>query len=387
MLALASPDTPLNLQKKRLLLYPLAVLCLWSGIQSVAVMTMEWPAALVRPDYGSDELYFAQYNAQLLLHGENPYQGDRLMEALRFFHITAITPLRRPPYTDPLHPPTSEQQSNIVAEYLQHPANPPAVIAPATTHSYPALSFLLAVPSVWLGTPSLGIAQVLALLALIGGIIALAPPNWRGWILALSLVDVDGIRSVASSDFAIWTVVGVISVWVLRRKAIWAALILGATCAVQQTAWFAVPFYLAYIWRVRGWRAVLYEGSLAAGIFIAINLPWIISTPGEWLKSIWLPMTLPLFPDGSGLIALPLSGALPLWPSYTYSILEFGAWVALLALYTLRWQPRLPLAGLLLPLAGILLAWRSPTRYVILLPFVALVMLLLQRQEISTNEK
>nr|MBA3826944.1 hypothetical protein [Ktedonobacterales bacterium] len=289
--------------------------------------------------------------------------------------------------------------------YLAAPQAPHPNLAPATTHSYPALSFLLALPSIWAGLPTLGYMQVAALLALIIALIATAPARLRPIIALLCLLDVDGIRSVASSDFAIWTTAGVALVWLLAHRkgeswpeiqrqraprrgvsrwlAAWRAsqpwlpaIALGLVCAVQQTAWFFAPFYLVWVWRTYDLQRVLREGGVAVGAFLLVNLPWIVSATGPWLRSLFLPVTLPLFPTGGGLVGLGLGGALPLWPPAIYALLEVGAYMGLLALYA-RWHSRVPLAGLLLPMVALLLAWRSPSRYFILLPFLAIVALVL----------
>jgi hypothetical protein len=366
-------------------IYPLALWTLWTGAQSLVVLAQQ-PAVLASPvNYGSDEMYYTHYNAWLVLHGQNPYVGERLSGALRYFRATSVTPLRAGAFDDPLHPPSKSQSAAIVGRYLADPAAPHPNLEPATTHSYPALSFLIAVPSVWLGLPTLGYLQVLGLIALIAALVALAPSQWRFAVLALCLLDVDGIRSVASSDFEIWTAAGIALVWLLRERPWFAAIVLGLICAVQQTAWFAAPFYLAWVVYRRGWRAAIGEAAAALGVFVAINLPWIILSPGAWLHSLVLPMTLPLFPTGGGLVGLGLGGALPLWPPAVYSVLEFAGYIALLAAY-IRWLPRMPYAGVVLPSLVLLLAWRSPSRYFILLPFLAILALVLTwRQERADN--
>jgi uncharacterized membrane protein len=346
-----------------------------ANVQTIRVMAVSWPRTLASAaNYGSDEMYYAHYNAWLTLHGRNPYAGDNLASALRYFQADKVTLLRVAPFTDPLRPPSQAQERAIVAAYLAHPQAPHPNLEPATTHSYPALSFLLALPAVWLGLPAIGLTQVLGLLALIAGIVAHTPARYRVVALALCLMNVDGARSVAGSDFAIWIAVGVALVWLMGslRRQPWDAVALGAVCAVQQTAWFFAPFYLVWIWREQGIHAAVRGAGVALGTFLAINLPWIILTPGAWLRSLVLPMTLPLFPTGSGLVGLGLGGALPVWSPLVYSALEFGAYAALLATYA-RWEQVAPYAGMVLPPLALMLAWRSPNRYVILLPFLILL--------------
>jgi hypothetical protein len=65
------------------IVYPLLLLAVWTATQSVAVAA-HLPRTLASPShYGSDEMYYAHYNAWLLLHGHNPYVGDHLSPRMR----------------------------------------------------------------------------------------------------------------------------------------------------------------------------------------------------------------------------------------------------------------------------------------------------------------
>jgi uncharacterized membrane protein len=150
------------------------------------------------------------------------------------------------------------------------------------------------------------------------------------------------------------------------------ALLLGMACAIMQLAWIAAPFYLVWVWRAHGRAEAVRRGAAALAAFLVINLPWIIASPGAWLSSLLLPMSLPLLPDGSGVIGLSLTGILPLAPSWVYSLLELAALAGGLLWYWRAW-PRYPLAGLILPLVPLFFAWRSPERYFELLPILALL--------------
>ncbi len=105
---------------------------------------------------------------------------------------------------------------------------------------------------------------------------------------------------------------------------------------------------------------------IALGAFLAINLPWIVFSPRPWFESLLLPMSLPLEPGGRGLIDLSLSGALPLFPSAVYSVLELAFWVGAVV-WAWRKHTGYAFAGLILPLLPLVVAWRSPERYFLLL--------------------
>jgi hypothetical protein len=69
----------------------------------------------------------------------------------------------------------------------------------------------------------------------------------------------------------------------------------------------------------------------------------------QWLGSFLLPVSLPLLPDGSGVIGLSLVGTLPLLPSWIYGLLEVALLFGALWWYWQNWE-RYPFAGLVLPL-------------------------------------
>ncbi|HEV2461577.1 MAG TPA: hypothetical protein VGS80_24745, partial [Ktedonobacterales bacterium] len=154
------------------------------------------------------------------------------------------------------------------------------------------------------------------------------------------------------------------------------ALLLGAACTIKQTAWLAVPFYVVWVWRERGAAEAGRRALIVAGVFLAINAPWIAASPGAWLTSMSLPVSLPLLPDGSGIVGLSLSGLLPLAPSWVYGVLETLAFAGAVVWYW-RAAPRYPLAGLVLPLLPLFFAWRSSERYFVLLPLAGLLALAL----------
>jgi uncharacterized membrane protein len=163
--------------------------------------------------------------------------------------------------------------------------------------------------------------------------------------------------------------------WFLRDRRIASGLLLGAACAIKQTAWFAAPFYLVYVWRSYGPREAVRRGGIALVGFLALNLPWLLISPRAWLSSLTLPMSLPLFPEGKGAIMLALSGA-TLPPSWVFGILELAVLALALAWY---WRAcrTYPFAGLPLTFLPLVFAWRSPERYFALLPALALVALIL----------
>ncbi|MGH2487100.1 MAG: hypothetical protein ACRDHE_13910, partial [Ktedonobacterales bacterium] len=259
---------------------------------------------------------------------------------------------------------------------------------PATTHSYPAGAFLTALPAVWAGAPSIAITQIALFIALVALIAALTPTWWaRVAVALLLLATADGARQVTGADFEIWPLAFLLATWLLGDRRWLSAIAMGAACAIKQTAWIAAPFYLIWIWRERGRAEAARRAAIALATFVAINLPWIIASPGAWLHSMALPISLPLLPDGSGVIGLSWTGVLPLFPSWVYSLLEGVVFVGALAWYWRR-QATYPYAGLALALGPLLAAWRSSERYFELWPIagVALVVLSLRAARQETTD-
>lgn len=377
-LAAARHPLPLLLRRHRrltrLLIYPVLLWSVFTAYQTCGIVLQGSVEALTtrHVQYGSDDLYDNHFNALLVLHGRNPYTNADLAAEARYFGERAFTPIRRGRFSDPRRYPTQAEMDAVMDAYLAHPESPPPELDPRTLHSYPAGAFLVDVPLVWAGLPSVAIAQIALFVLLVAAICAASPPAWRPLVALLALATADGARQATGGDFEIWPLAFVMGAWLLRERRIGSAVLLGAACAIKQTAWLAAPFYLIWVWREHGRAEALKRTVLAVGTFLAINGPWIALSPRAWLESLLLPVSLPLLPDGSGIIALSLTGVLPLLPPLIYSLQELAALAGALVWYWRR-LPRYPYAGLVLPLLPLLLAWRSSERYFVLLPLAALL--------------
>jgi uncharacterized membrane protein len=319
-------------------------------------------------------MYYNHYDALLVLRGVNPYVGDHLVDAVNLFHTEGYTPIARGRFSDVRHYPTDAAYDAPLAEYLAHPRQPPPEVEPRTVHSYPAGAFLVDVPFLWAGLPTIAFPQVVLFLLLGIALVVAAPPEARIAVVVLVLAARTASAQVTGWDFDIWPLALVIGAWLLSDRRVASSLLLGAACAFKQTIWFVAPFYLVWVWRIYGGREAARRGAIALAGFVAINLPWMIASPREWFASLWLPVSLPLFPGGSGIISLSLAGTLPLWPSWVYGVLELVALAGAVAWYW-RVQPRYLFAGLLLSYVPLLMAWRSADRYFFLLPLAAVAVL------------
>jgi hypothetical protein len=331
--------------------------------------------------YASDAASFTHFNADLVLHGMNPYTADgRFWQAVARFPTAAATPLRRGAYARLAWAPSYTQVRRDLAAQAADPAARHGEFSSASLHSYPALAILAFAPVIWAGAGSTLPLSLLALLALCVVIGRRLPPAERvlGW--GLLLANSVAMLLTLRGSFEALAVLLALLAWQLLDRPRWSPVLLGLACAVKQTVWFLAPLYLLLVARREGWRAALARGGIAVMAFLAPNAPFIVANPAAWARSMALPLTLPTFPDGIGLMAFVRAGLLPRLPASMYGALQLaallgiGMWVS-----RSRRAPRAELVLLLgmLPLA---LGWRSLTSYFIWLPAVALYAALPQLQ-------
>ncbi len=359
--------------------YPLAImpLVVLLGLALAWTATLGGDALLRAPldpaHYDSDAASFIHFDADLVRHGINPYTADaRFWQAVARFPQSAATPLRRGAYADLTWAPSYARVRHDLAAQVASLALRHGEFAPASLHSYPALAILAFVPVIWAGAGStlpMSLLTLLALLALIG---LRLPSGQRTLGSALLLANSVAVLLTLRGSFEALALVPLLLAWQWLGRTRWSPVLLGLACAVKQTVWLLAPLYLLQVARRAGWRTALTHGGLAAGAFLAPNLPFILADPRAWAASMGLPLTLPAFPDGVGLMAFTRAGLLPLLPPVAYGLMQLALLVVLGA-WVLR-AARPPRAELVLLLGSLLLAlgWRSLVSYFIWLPAVAL---------------
>ncbi|HEX3426923.1 MAG TPA: hypothetical protein VHT30_12375, partial [Acidimicrobiales bacterium] len=244
------------------------------------------------PFYGTDEIAFGQYAARLVLDGVNPYTHS-LAPSLSMFHVPTI----------------------FTTHFLDGHS--------MTRMSYPAGSFLFYLPALALGW-SAQMAVVVDVIFWAGAMLMMwiLLPEKFCWIAALFL---------ASSFYASFMIGGVsdclyipfvlLAVWRWDRYAApgersiarWVGPVaLAIAMSVKQTPWFLLPFLLvgvafeAYSAGLPWWRRSGRYLATVAGVFGAINLPWIVVAPGAWFTGSVGPLRDSFVPLGQGLINLTI---------------------------------------------------------------------------------
>lgn len=322
--------------------------------------------------YVTDVVGFTDECARLTLTGHNCYTSPTgFVEALRRFPHVTPSPLRGPVFGVGGDYPSHGVVSAVEQRYLSDPSATPGAFDPRTLTSYPALSFLLYAPLIWLGLPDILLLHLLLFAALAVWLVRYAPPGERVWsALALSAALPLLLYSLIA-DTEVVALAFVLLAWRFRDHRWMSAIALGLGCAFRQYCWFFAPFFLLDALMRHGWREALRRGGIALGAFLLPNLPYLIASPGAWWTSLWLPIGEPLFPLGVGLVALSKGHLLPYAPTALYTALEVAALLACLWAQW-RWRERLHEAVPLLALIPLAFAWRSLPNYFAIAPLLAL---------------
>jgi uncharacterized membrane protein len=316
----------------------LAAFALWSYFQ-----------IFTAPDYGTDEIAFDQYAAQLALQGINPYLHS-MAAAFPLFHVSPNG------YTFQLNG------------------------QPVTALSYPALSFEAYMPLLALGIKTQAAVWMDIAAWVLGAVILFAVLPRRLAPLAAVVASMDvyiGYAVGGVTDFLfVPLLVGAAVRWdqfgSTRGPAAWRGpVLMGLAMAVKQTPWLVAPFVVAGIMAEAGdWHRALRDGLrytvIALAAFLAPNLPYLLSGPGAWLHGILMPISSQSVPAGQGLIGLSLSLAVGGGSLRAYTIAAVIVLVVLFGCY-LAAYPVLKPAAFLLPSVALFFATRSFGSYLVML--------------------
>lgn len=236
--------------------------------------------------YDSDAMLFNSYSAQLLLQGIDPYTQS-LEPGYRIFGV-----------------PEGEVTPTVSGGAIY-------------ALSYPAMSFLIYVPFLWYGMSNLLWVDVLAHLAILALLIRAAPVALKPLASLLLFIDPSYFNyTIGGVTDVLWIPFGMLAGMSWRRNTLLAALWLGIACSFKQTPWLILPFAFIY-WSYRAFekkafRALALPCAIAAGVFLLVNLPFIIWHPKSWLAGVMTPLSGKLVMFGSGIVQLQTAGIVPL---------------------------------------------------------------------------
>jgi uncharacterized membrane protein len=315
----------------------------------VSVALPQGTAIHVRQFFTTDSAAFNQVASLVLLHGKNPYTASMAPAA---------------------------KLLNTPANYWSYTVGGGHVLSV----SYPAGSFLLQTPLMWLGFRhevtdwmDLGAWLISGLLLFV-----LLPASVR-WLSLFILMTATyaGMFSNGGTD-ALFVPFLILAVWRWDRFATgrgaglagWVGpLALGLACSIKQTPWFCVPFLVVGVAleaRRSGrsaWTAPRYL-AIVVIVFAAVNLPFILWGSHAWVKGTLIPFSKGLVADGQGLVTLAIHGStggvlLPL-----LSVAAALAFLGLMAAYV-TWYPRMRRVWLFLLPAVLFIPGRSLASYLL----------------------
>ncbi len=326
----------------------------WFALAAVIAGFAVWSyfQIFTAPDYGTDEIAFDQYAAQLALHGINPYLRS-MAPAFPMFHVSPNG------YTFLLNG------------------------QPVTSLSYPALAFEAYLPLLAVGVTTQAATWVEIFAWAMGGVLLYAVLPRQAAPLAGVLVSIDvyigyAVGGVTDALF-VPLLIGAAAGWdrfaSRRGPRAWVGPVcMGLAMAVKQTPWLVVPFVVAGIVvesrRVNGTRQALRDGLRYTGIALAAfavpNLPYAVDAPGAWLRGILTPVTSHTVPAGQGLINISLSLMAGGGSLVAYNLAAIVLLVVMLGCFVTTY-PVLKPAAFLLPSVALFFADRSFGSYLIML--------------------
>ena len=319
--------------------------------------------------YDSDAAAFNHYNAELVLRGQNPYTADGdFWDAIHQFPNAGATPLRRGRYTGSAFGPGLIALVKDVQGELAHPATRGPEFSGSSLHSYPALAFLVYVPSVWAGLKTTLLTTLLFTVLFVLACGWGAARGTRIWVWLTLSANTLLVFWALRGSFEVIALLPVVLAWRTLERRWLSPVLFGVGCAVKQLVWPLAPFYAIIVWRREGARAALVRLGIAAAAFLIPNLPYIVWSPAAWASSMLLPVSLPIFPSGIGLVGLAKYGLLPLLPPAAYTVFELGGLASLVAWFArakVMPRPEIALVVGLLPFA---VSWHSAFAYFIAIP-------------------
>ncbi len=340
-----------------MLIAVLAGFALWSYFQ-----------VYIAPDYGTDEIAFDQYAAQLAMHGLDPYLHS-MAAAFPLFHVSPNG------YTFQLNG------------------------QPVTSLSYPALAFEAYLPILLLGITTQAATWMNIAAWAIGSVVLFTVLPRRLAPLAAIIASLDVYIGYAAGGVTdalfVPLLIGAAVRWDdfpgQRGPAAWRGpILLGLAMAVKQTPWLVAPFLIAGIvlearrrqpagsLRPAAICGLRYAG-IALAAFLVPNLPYLVASPGAWMRGVLTPFSSHVVPAGQGLVGISLSLDAGGGSLRAYTIASVVVFLALLGCY-LAVYPMLKPVTFLLPSIVLFFATRSFGSYLVMLIPAALAAAATTRQ-------
>jgi hypothetical protein len=331
----------------------------------------------------NDATALSHQAAEHFLDGKNPYAEANVVEAMLKYDgsIDKITPLRAGRMAGVFPYPDASQLEQLWEDVSVTPEVVPPEIE--SRFNYPAGCFLLPAAFIWLGIDDFRIIYVIIIVPAFIYAVWRVRSGLRLLLVGAILVSVELWYSLAAGETGYLYFPFLLMAWVLYKRNLWlSALFMAGAVAIKQLTWFVFPFYLVLVWRTSGDKKALLVFLVSVIIFVASNLPFIVSDAGLWMKSVLAPMTDDMFPIGVGIITLVTGGVLDIQSSLPFGIMEFIVLLAGLVWYFFNCR-RYPHTGLVLAVLPLFFAWRSLWGYFFYIDIVLLAAVMINEYSLS----
>lgn len=253
--------------------------------------------------------------------------------------------------------------------------------------SYPALSFLIFIPSFLIGAnPDIELVLFLFLLIL------LIIENMRAkhltylvpFIVALIFFDVNVIIfSFHGITDIIWVTFTALS-FIYFRKYKLSGVFFGIAISLKQTPIFLLPFFLYFLYREIGFKKMLKFSMVTVSIFFLINLPFIVWNPAAYFMDILSPESAQIIGIGFGPSQLSFAGYYPQLARPFFDSLMLSFIILLVLLYITKYK-NLKFAFPIFPILILIFNYRVLENYFIYWPLIALPFLGEMKEYFSVN--
>ena len=203
--------------------------------------------------------------------------------------------------------------------------------------TYPSLPTLLMLGLDLVGLGSIKLVSVIAHVAVLVLLFAGSPPVYRPVILLpLFLFREFSFFPLVGLQDVLWCalLLGMILAW---DRPISRAVLFGLACSYRQQPWLIAPFLVISLWheggslRERILRVVDF-GMISGGVFLVVNLPFLIWDPVAWGLGALEPTFATFNVWSQGIGALSQFGVVP-WTRTFYTIVQLSFYASALFLY------------------------------------------------------
>jgi len=311
----------------------------WLMLGAIVLGTI---CAMVDRDFiavlGTDAMAFSKLSAMMVMNGTNPYAA-------------------------------SMEPALNLSGYPHSGFTPRIDGSMATSLSYPAGSVVPFLPAQILGIQLRYVSVAAA--AAIGCLLVWDLPSRYAIVGPIALLAPTNFLAVSAGGIfdPLWVLPMLLSLRAVHHERwLWAGALLGAAASVKQQPWIAGPFLAVFFYRSAStWRGGIRRFATASagavGVFIAVNLPFILWGPTAWLRSVFTPVAggAPMVQTGNGLTIITMTGLVPLPTSwYTMAVGFVVLWS--LAAYVLYFQ-QLQYVAWLMPAIVLFFHYRSLSSY------------------------